>query len=48
MDRIEPSGQNWIEVNLIGPNINCLIFRENKLSLKNFKEKKYTSYYNIK
>ena len=48
MDRIEPSGQNWTEVNLIGPNINCLIFRENKLSSKNFKEKKCTSYYNIK
>ena len=36
--KIEKSGPNWTEVDLIGPNRNCLIFRENKLSSKKFKE----------
>ena len=47
MDRIGPSGTNWTEfdltelnetkIDLIGPNRNCLIYRENKLSSKNNK-----------
>ena len=35
-DRSRP---NWTDVDLIGLNENCLIFRENKLSLINFREK---------
>jgi len=34
------SGPNWTKVDLIGPNKNCLIFRENKLSSKFFREKR--------
>ena len=32
-------GQNGTDVDLIGPNRNYLIFRENKLSSINFREK---------
>ena len=37
---------DWVDQ--IGSNINCLIFRENKFSSKNFKEKNYILYYNTK
>ena len=39
MDQNWPSGPNWNQVDLIGPNRNCLIYRENKLSSKSFREK---------
>ena len=40
VDRIGLSGMNEIEVDLIKPNRNYLIFREKKLLSKNFREKK--------
>ena len=45
IDWMDWIGPNGTEINLIGPNRNYLIFRENKLSLKNFREKNYKSYY---
>ena len=45
MDKIGPMWTEWdqcglsgTEIDLIGPNKNCLIFRENKLSSTNFRE----------
>ena len=45
VDKIGPMWTEWdqcglsgTEIDLIGPNKNCLIFRENKLSSTNFRE----------
>ena len=48
IDRVDQIGRNGTKVDLIGSNRNCLTFRKNKLSSKNFKEKNYTWYYNYK
>ena len=49
IERVDQIGSNGTKVNLIELNINCLIFREKKLSSTNFRKKKnYTLYYNYK
>ena len=39
IDRVDQNGLNGTDVDLIGLNRNCLIFRENELSSTNFREK---------
>ena len=48
MEWVDLIESNETEVDPIGPNRNCLIFRENKLSSKIFREKNYILYYNTK
>ena len=48
IERVDQIGSNGTKVDLIELNINCLIFREKKLSSTNFRKKNYTLYYNYK
>ena len=41
LDRVKQIGPNETEVDLMGLNKNCLIFREHKLSIKNLEKKLY-------
>ena len=46
--KIDLIGSTETEVNLIGLNSNCLIFREKKIIFNKFKRTNYTLYYNYK